>query len=287
MDTAFLAELDRFTLLMKKRVSTVYTGARRSVKAGRGISPLGYREYRKGDDFKLVDWKVYGRSEKLYVREHEEERSLVLHVLLDASASMNYGKKFEYASMLAAGFSYMATRENEKFTISRFAERLTPEEPRQGRGRLLQAIEDLDRTMPQGRTNIKRSAEQFDKIVKTTSQVILISDFLDEPESLVNSIYRLSKNDLILIQVLDKAEADLSFEGDVRFVDLESEEVMATRVSPRLIEEYQEKMEDHRNRIVEACDDVGADFFYFTTDVPIFDAFSEVNSRADVWRGLR
>lgn len=284
MDTEFLRELDRFTLLVKKRVSTAYTGARRSVKVGRGISPVGYREYRKGDDFKFVDWKVYGRREKLYVREHEEERSLVVHLLLDTSASMGYGDKFKFATMLAAGFSYMAIQENEKFSLSTFGEMLEPGETKGGRRNLFHAIEDLDRTAPKGGTDIKRVSEQFTLMARSTSLVVLISDFLDEIEDLVASIYKLSAHDLILIQVLDPSEAKLDFEGDARFIDLETNEAVITSVSPRLKDEYLGKLEEHNNRIAEACNRVGADLFSFTTDKPIFDAFSELNSRAQAWR---
>src|SRR5512137_550481 len=129
MDTEFFKELEKFSLLVKKRVSTAYSGGRKSLRFGHGISPVGYREYRRGDDFKLIDWKVYGRTEKLYVREHEEERSLVVQILLDASASMGYSDKFAYASKIAAGFAYPATLENEKYAISLFSEDLKPGEP--------------------------------------------------------------------------------------------------------------------------------------------------------------
>ena len=106
MDTEFFKELERFALLVKKRVSTAYSGGRKSLRFGHGISPVGYREYRKGDDFKLVDWKAYGRTEKLYIREHEEERSIVVHILLDASGSMGFdgfgiGGSFGRDEMLA------------------------------------------------------------------------------------------------------------------------------------------------------------------------------------------
>lgn len=284
MDTEFLAELDRFTLLVRKRVSTAYTGARRSVKVGRGISPVGYREYRKGDDFKFVDWKVYGRTEKLYVREHEEERSLSVHLLLDASSSMSYGDKFRFASKVAAGFAYMAIKENEKFSISKFGEMLEPGETRGGRRNLFRAIEDLDRTAPLGGTNFKRTAEQFDLTIRSTSLVVMVSDFLDEIESLVASIYKLSSHDLILIQILDPAEATLDFEGDLRFIDMESKRSVMTRVTPKVKEEYAAKMKEHDARIRETCNAAGADFFSYTTDTPIFEVFSDVNSRARVWR---
>ncbi len=284
MDTEFLSELDRFTLLVRKRVSTAYTGARRSVKVGRGISPVGYREYRKGDDFKFVDWKVYARTEKLYVREHEEERSLSVHLLLDASSSMGFGEKFAFASKVAAGFAYMAIKENEKFSISKFGEMLEPGETRGGRRNLFRAIEDLDRTAPSGGTDFKRTAEQFDLTIRSTSLVVMISDFLDGIDSLVASIYKLSSHDLILIQILDPSEADLDFEGDLRFIDMESKQSVMTRVTPKVKEEYEAKMKEHDARIRAACNDVGADFFTYTTDKPIFEVFSDVNSRAKVWR---
>jgi uncharacterized protein (DUF58 family) len=284
MDTEFLAELDRFTLLVRKRVSTAYTGARRSVKVGRGISPVGYREYRKGDDFKFVDWKVYGRTEKLFVREHEEERSLAVHLLLDASSSMGFGEKFAFASKVAAGFAYMAIKENEKFSISKFGEMLEPGETKGGRRNLFRAMEDLDRTAPSGGTDFKRTAEQFDLTIRSTSLVVVISDFLDDVESLVASIYKLSSHDLILIQILDPAEADLDFEGDLRFIDMESKESVMTRVTPKVKEEYIAKMNEHNRRIRETCNAVGADLFTYTTDTPIFEVFSDVNSRAKVWR---
>jgi len=284
MDTEFFAELDRFTLLVRKRVSTAYTGARRSVKVGRGISPVGYREYRKGDDFKFVDWKVYGRTEKLYVREHEEERSLAVHLLLDASSSMGFGDKFAFASKMAAGFAYMAIKENEKFSISKFGEMLEPGETRGGRRNLFRAIEDLDRTAPSGGTDFKRTAEQFDLSIRSTSLVVVISDFLDDVEGLVAGIYKLSSHDLILIQILDPAEANLDFEGDLRFIDMEAKRSVMTRVTPKVKEEYISKMNEHDARIKETCNAAGADFFTYTTDKPIFEVFSDVNSRAKVWR---
>ncbi len=284
MDTEFFAELDRFTLLVRKRVSTAYTGARRSVKVGRGISPVGYREYRKGDDFKFVDWKVYGRTEKLYVREHEEERSLAVHLLLDASSSMGFGEKFAFASMVSAGFAYMAIKENEKFSISKFGVMLEPGETRGGRRNLFRAIEDLDRTAPSGGTDFKRTAEQFDLTIRSTSLVVVISDFLDDVESIIAGIYKLSVHDLILIQILDPAEAGLDFEGDLRFIDMEAKRSVMTRVTPKVKEEYILKMNEHDARIRETCNVVGADFFTYTTDKPIFEVFSDVNSRAKVWR---
>jgi uncharacterized protein (DUF58 family) len=284
MDTEFFKELERFVLLVKKRVSTAYTGGRKSLRFGHGISPVGYREYRRGDDFKLVDWKVYGRTEKLYIREHEEERSIVVHVLLDASASMGYEGKFSYASRLAAGFAYLATLENEKYAISRFCQRLYPGEPRRGRRHLFQAIEGLDRTTPRGGTRLKLVADQFEALVGTTSLVVVISDLLEATDEVISSIYRLSDHDLVVIQVLAAEEAELRYGGDVKFVDLETRQPMITRVTEGERQEYLQRLEEHNTRIAAACSQAGADFFLFRTDRPVFDAFSEMLSRAVVWK---
>lgn len=284
MDTEFFKELERFSLLVKKRVSTAYSGGRKSLRFGHGVSPVGYREYRRGDDFKLVDWKVYGRTEKLYIREHEEERSLVVHILLDGSRSMSYEGKFVYASRMAAGLAYLANLENEKFAISLFCNRFYPSEPKRGRKNLFQAIEELDETLPRGGTNLKQMADQFELQFKTTSLVVVISDFLGEKEEVLSSIYRLSGHDLIVIQVLAPEEAEFHFGGDMKFVDLETGLPLITRITEGERREYLAKMENHNAGIRAACSQVGADYFLFRTDTPIFEAFSQMLSRAVIWK---
>jgi uncharacterized protein (DUF58 family) len=284
MDTEFFKELEKFSLLVKKRVSTAYSGGRKSLRLGHGISPVGYREYRKGDDFKLVDWKVYGRTEKLYIREHEEERSLVVHILLDGSASMSYEGKFAYASRLAAGFAYLATLENEKYAISLFCKKLYPGEPKRGRRNLFQSIVELDETAPRGGTNLLAIADQLEALLKTTSLVVLISDLLGETDDVLSSIYRLSGHELVVIQVLAPEEIELAFGGDMKFVDLESGQPLITRVTEGERQEYMRRMAEHNDRIRAACSQVGADYFLIETDKPIFEAFSEMLSRAVIWK---
>ena len=284
MDTEFFKELEKFSLLVRKRVSTAYSGGRKSLRFGHGISPVGYREYRKGDDFKLVDWKVYGRSEKLYIREHEEERSLVVHILLDGSASMSFEGKFAYASRLAAGFAYLATMENEKYAISLFCNKLYPGEPKRGRRNLFQSIGQLDEIAPRGGTSLLAIADQLAALLKTTSLVVLISDLLGGTEDIISSIYRLSGHELVVIQVLAPQEAQLGFGGDVKFVDLETGVPLITRVTEGERQEYLKRLGEHNDRISAACSQVGAHYFLCKTDQPIFEAFSEMLSRVLIWK---
>ncbi len=104
IETDFFKQLDRFTFSVRKRVSTVYAGNRPSTRSGHGIDTIGFREYDSSDALKDIDWKAYARTEKLYVRQFEEEKTLTTHILLDASKSMDYPEKgtskFEYSAML-------------------------------------------------------------------------------------------------------------------------------------------------------------------------------------------
>lgn len=277
IDTDFFRQLDRFTFTVRKRVSTVYAGNRPSTRSGHGIDTIGYREYDRSDELKAIDWKVYARSEKLYVRQFEEEKTLTTHILLDASKSMDYSRsgrsKFEYAAMLAAGFAYMVTRYNDRFAISTFAEHVEVSRPERGRKNLLKAIDRLTETELAGRTSIDACVEKYSHLIKSRSLVILISDFLDDPKSIESAVFRLADHDLIVIQVLDPAEKELVFQGNSRILDLETGDEIRTYVSENFKQRYTDRLNDHIAQIRKACKKVGGEFYTFTTDTPVFEAF--------------
>ncbi|MCX9014432.1 MAG: DUF58 domain-containing protein [Candidatus Methanoperedens sp.] len=281
IDTSFLKELDRFTFMVRKRVSTAYSGSRRSILKGRGMEPVSYREYTRGDDFKTIDWKVYGRTEKLYVKEFEEEKSLTTHILLDSSKSMDFRNKFEYASMLALGFAYLVTKDNEKFAISTFSEEIAITKPKRGRRYLSLNIDTLNEMTLSGKTIFDYCMEKYASVIKSRSLVFIISDFMTDADSVRNAVFRLGDNELVLIQVLDPVEKSLDLGGEAKLIDLETDAKLDIYSSPRLRSEYQKRLDDHIAKIREACIQVGADFHSVTTDKPVFDAIFEViNKRA-------
>ncbi|QLC49795.1 DUF58 domain-containing protein [Methanolobus zinderi] len=283
IDVDFFRQLDRFTFMVRKKVSTAYAGSRRSTHSGKGLDTVGYREYNRGDELKSIDWKAYARIEKLYVRQFEEDKSLTTHILLDASNSMDYASedttKYEYATMLAAGFAYLVTKDNDKFAISTFADDVNIARARRGRKYLLQTIERLEDVKLGGKTGIDEITTQYGKAIKSRSLIIIISDFLDDFKSIESAIYRFSYHDLILVQVLDPTERNLKVHGHSKLVDLETDVNLDTYVSDSFKDEYQEKLEEHINRIQDTCSRVGAEFYTFTTDIPIFDAFLHTISR--------
>ncbi|WP_407356932.1 DUF58 domain-containing protein [Methanolobus sp. WCC5] len=284
IDIDFFRQLDRFTFMVRKRVSTAYAGSRRSVHSGKGLDTIGYREYNPGDELRSVDWKAYARSEKLYVRQFEEDKSLTTHILLDSSKSMDYSggedpSKFEYATMLAAGFAYLVTKDNDKFAISTFAEDIDIKKPRRGRKYLLKTIESLETVKVGGKTAINECTIQYGKAIHSRSLVIIISDFLQDQKEIESAIFRFADHDLILIQVLDRTESSLVIHGHSRLIDLESGVKLDTYISEDLKNEYKDKLTEHINHISDTCSRVGAEFYTFTTDIPVFDAFFNTISR--------
>jgi uncharacterized protein (DUF58 family) len=124
----------------------------------------------------------------------------------------------------------------------------------------------------------------MEAMLKSTSLVVLISDLLGETEDVVSSIYRLSGHELVVIQVLAPSEMDLDYSGDIKFVDLEGGAPVITRITETERNEYLKRLSQHNDRIREACSQVGADYFLFSSQRPIFDAFSEMLSRAVIWK---
>ena len=281
IDTSFFKELDRFSFMVRKRVSTAYSGSRRSILKGRGMEPVSYREYTQGDDFKTIDWTVYGRTEKLYVKEFEEEKSLPTHILLDTSKSMDFRNKFEYAAMMALGFAYLVTKDNEKFAVATFGEEINITKPKRGRKYLSLTIDLLNNAQLIGKTSFDYCMEKYASVIKSRSLVFIISDFMTDVEAIRNSIFRLGDNELVLIQVLDPLEKSLDLGGEAKLIDLETDAKMDIYTSPRLRAEYQKRLNDHIAKIKETCITVGADFHTVTTDKPVFDSIFEVVNRRE------
>jgi uncharacterized protein (DUF58 family) len=280
IDSTFLDQLKRLDLLARRKVSSVYMGSRRSVRQGRGIEIADYREYYPGDDFRSIDWRVYARTERLYIRRFEEEKDLTLHILIDSSASMDFStarmRKFDYAGSIAAGFAYLAANKYEKFAYALFSDRLADiVQPKKGKMHFFRMVELLDNAIQRGKTDLERCIEQYTNMIKSRSFIIVVSDFIEPIESLEYAIYRIAKysKEAILVQTLDPGEIRLEWTDDIKFEDMESSESERTFLSPDFKERYLNRLREHTLDIQKICDDTGVEFFSVTTDTPLFDAF--------------
>ena len=279
IDVSFLNQLDRFGLVVRKRVTSNYAGSKRSIAAGAGLVFKDYRMYTPGDEIKAVDWKVYARTENLYLKTYEEERNLEVHVIVDHSKSMDYGKKltkFEYASMIGVGFGYLATKDNEKFQFSTFSNKINVFKSKRGMGQLANMVNYLNQMKPKGESHLFESISQYKHFMKTRSMVILISDFLIDIDEIRRALYRLGKHEIKVIQVLDRTEKEIAIEGDFKLKDAETNEEMKTYISRSLRNKYRSMLDEHTNQISDACTKLGIRFYQVTTDTPIFDAFYEI-----------
>ena len=207
IDTSFLDHLNKFSLIVNKRVTSVYSGQKLSTAAGRGISFRDHRIYSFGDDFRSIDWKVFARTDDLYIKNFEEERNLNVHILVDYSASMNFGKptsKFDYASMIGVGFAYLAMKDNEKFQFATFSDKLDIFQPRKGMPHLASMVEHLNTLKVEGKTDFFTTLSSYKRLIGSRSLIIIISDLLFDPEQIKDALINLGKHDIKLIQVLDK-----------------------------------------------------------------------------------
>lgn len=276
IDTSFLRQLDRFDIVLKKRVLSAYSGQRQSKNLGAGAVFFDYKDYVPGDDFRAIDWKVYARTENFFVRRYEEERNATIHVIVDSSASMNFGvktTKYEYASMIAIGFTYMALRNNERFEVSTFSDHLNVFRSKKGMSKLAATTEILNRINPKGHSKFQECLEQYKQGIHNKSLIVIISDFLFNAHELEAALSRFRKSDVIVVQVLDKGERDFLLEGDVILEDSETAELLRTMITNRLVEAYADSLLDHIYALKGVCDGFGAKFLSVATDTPIFDTF--------------
>lgn len=280
INSDFLAELDRFHLILNKRVTSKYFGNRSSKTVGRGFVFSDHRIYSPGDDFRQIDWKIYARTHNMYIRQYEEERNMTVHVIIDDSASMKYGSpsKFEYASMLGVGFAHLSLKDHERFQFATFSNKLEVFQPNRGLNHVGVMMDHLNKVRVRGHSNFLDSMNSYRKLLKTKSMVIVISDFLLEPAEVKEAFMRLGARDLKVIQILDPSEKELQISGDVKLRDAESAEVLRTYISPRTISKYEHKLADHIMNLRKTCLELKAAFYAVTTDTPIFDVFYEILS---------
>ena len=279
INTTFLDQLQRFHLVVNKRVTSNYTGPRKSRATGRGLTFKDYRMYAPGDDIRLIDWKVFARTDHLYIKAYEEEKNLTIHIIIDCSASMGFGKpvsKFDYAAMIGVGFGYLAMRDNEKFQYSTFSDTLEVFQPKRGLSQLAAMIEHMNSIKTKSYSKMKDSIMQYRKVIGSRSLLVLISDFLLDINEIRESLYLLGDQEIKIIQVLDRVEKNLSLEGDVKLIDSESKQDMRTYVSPRLRMKYQEELDSHCSRIEQSCSQLKIKYNLVITDTPIFDAFYKI-----------
>ena len=276
LDPAVIARLGSMELKARTVVEGFLSGLHRSPFKGFSVEFAEYRQYLPGDDLSTLDWKVYARTDRHYVKKFEEETNLECHLLLDVSASMGYRggapmTKVEYGSVLAASLAYLMSRQRDATGLIQFDDRITARLPASARpGHLHSLLLALDRVAPGARSNVGRPLHQLADALTKRSLAVLISDLLDDPDEVVRGLkhLRFRGTDVIVFQVLDPHEIQFPFKGASRFTDLESADVVTADPS-RVRAAYLEAIDGLRSRYEKDLRSQGIDFLMLDTSKPL------------------
>lgn len=275
LDPAVVARLGTLELRARTIVEGFLTGLHRSPFKGFSVEFAEYRQYMPGDDLSTIDWKVYARSDRHYVKKFEEETNLDCHILLDVSGSMGYGSrgitKFEYGQCLAASLAYLMNRQRDAVGLTAFDENIVGMLPASARpGHLRAMLITLERLELGKRTNVSKPMHQLASSLTKRGMVVLISDLLDDAESVIRGLkhFQFRGTDVVVFHVLDPHELEFPFERATRFEDMESDaEVMAVPavVRQHYVEAMQALIELYKRELGAA----GIDYHLLTTADPL------------------
>jgi uncharacterized protein (DUF58 family) len=262
-----IQQVKRLDLKARFIVEGFMAGLHASPFHGFSVEFSEHRKYTPGDDMRQIDWNVYGKTDRFYVKKYEAETNLDAYLLVDCSGSMDFSlggrlTKMDYAICLAAALGYMMIRQQDSVGLFTFDEKVRAYlPPKAKRTHLTNILATLARTRPFGRTGLAEAIHDVAGRIRKRGLMILLSDLLDEQERVVQALHhlRFRGHDIIIIQVLDYSEMAFEFDGQVRFEDPETGESVAT--NPRAIQaSYLQEIRAFIEEYKQQCQAVRADF---------------------------
>ncbi len=281
-----ISRLQPFNLKARLVVEGFITGLHKSPYHGFSVEFAEHRQYMPGDDLKHIDWKIYGRTNRHYVKQYEEETNLKCTLIVDSSASMKYASpgnisKFEYASYLAGALAYLMTKQQDAVGLATYDSEVRTYMPPRSRGSFIQEIlRTLDNTTPSNETGTAQALDRLAERISRRGLIIIISDFFDDTASILAALkhFRHKKHEVIAFQVLDPRELDFNFGSDAIFKDLETAEEMTTQ--PFQIQQaYIETMAAFTEELKRECRTRSIDYMLLNTSEPFDKAMVHYLSR--------
>lgn len=274
LDPAVVSKLATMELRARLVVEGFVTGMHRSPYKGFSVEFAEHRQYMPGDPLKHIDWKVFGKTDRFYIKEYEEETNLRGYVLLDASASMAYGSggvtKVEYARHLAAALIYLMLKQQDSAGLLVFDEAVREFVPPRSNPRQLHVLlSELERAEPAAETSIGDVLHELARRMRRRGLVMVISDLLEDPDAVISGLkhFRHLKHEVIVFHVLDPREAAFRFDGDATFRDMETGETMTTE--PLSIRgDYVGAVEGWMARLRRECAESRIDYVPIQTSTP-------------------
>lgn len=280
-----LSRVAKLQMLARQVVEGFCSGKHRSPHKGFSVEFKEHRQYVRGDELRSIDWKVYAKSDRLFIREFEEETNLRCTLLVDRSGSMRYAgdrsrglSKYDYAQQLAASLAYLMLGQQDAVGLVTFDDDLRDLVPIRSRPSHLRAL--LTALAIDGSKRETDLGGVFHKIAPKLGRrglVIIISDSMGDVASISRALaqFRASRHEVLFFQVLDPDEIDFPFSGRIQFRDLENVSREHTVDARSLREAYLKRLQQHEQELREACRKNRVDLVPITTDRPFADALHE------------
>jgi uncharacterized protein (DUF58 family) len=291
LNPSVISKLNSLELRARLVVEGFMVGLHKSPYHGFSVEFSEHRPYMQGDSLKDIDWKVYGRTEKFFIKQYEEETNLKSYILLDTSRSMDYASegnisKLEYASTLVAGLSYLMFRQQDAVGLSLYSERINKYlPPKASKAYLQEILKSLSETQASDKTNTASSLHSIAEKIKRRGLVIIVSDLFDDITSVLTALkhFRYKKNEVIVFQILDPMEKNFAFGNDAIFKDMETEDEITTQ--PYQIQKaYKEAMFEFIGRIKAECLNSNIEYNLIETSMPFDKAlFSYIQKRSKLF----
>ncbi len=272
LDPQFLARLEQLELVSRKIFLGRMKGERRSKKKGQSVEFADYRNYVVGDDLRHLDWNLYARLDRLFIRLFMEEEDLHFYILLDNSLSMDFGSpsKLHYAKQVAAALGFVGLVNMDRVVVEAFNDRLTQSLPAlRGRRNLWQLMNFLQKIEPAGPSDLRKSLRSFSIKCSGKGIVVLLTDLMDKggyEEALRYLVAR--QLDIYVIQILSQEEIEPEIVGDLRLVDVEDDDTAEITVSGPLLKRYKQNLAAYRAAIHEFCTRRGVSYIFTSNQVP-------------------
>jgi len=269
----FLAQLERLSLLSRRVFRGRVKGERRSLRRGHSVEFCDYRAYGVGDDLRYVDWNIYGRLDRLHVKLFVDEEDLCLHLIVDASASMNFGTptKLESAVRIAAALGFVGLVNLERVGVGALRDRVAEGwPPTRGRNQVPSLLDFLGRVEPSGGTSLNEGLANYAARSRQTGLAVVISDLLD-PSGYESGIRALLERrfDVHLVHVLSPEELNPELAGDLRLVDSETGETRELSMDGDAVRAYRERLRQFLDRAETFCRTKEIGYHRIASDAPM------------------
>jgi len=288
IDDEFLKQLEQLKIVSRKSTRNPRRGEYRSWQSGEGFEFLDFRKYHLGDDLRYVDWSVYGRLNKLFIKLFHAEKGQTAHILLDISRSMDSGtpSKDITAKKIAAALSYICLSNLDKTGLMAFNHQIVKiKPPARGKKQYLEVLKFFQSLKPSDQTNVNGSLKAYAAICKNPGIAIIISDFFDPlgyEEGLKALAYR--DFDINLIQIMNHEELYWSKTGHLLLNECETGEKKVAFVNKNLLEIYRKKIDEFISGIKSYCNHYGMNYFLCDTHIPFNTLLTDYLSKGALFR---